>query len=181
MKRLLLSVASASLLAVSAVATAAEARLGELSPQRRAYAAEVLSSRGGVLVTESLDESCRFADSFAAEHVALMVEDAWEVAQRLRNAGEILIGCYPIFSLANYAMGINAILPTGGLAKVHSGISVRDFVKRTSIGYVNREGFERLRAVVPALSRNEGFSAHHEAVLRWLAPTASFPVEVDPS
>ena len=86
---------------------------------------------------------------------------------RIRNAGEILRGDFPIMSLANSAMGINAVLPTGGWAKTSSGVSVRDFTKRTSIGFVTRRGFESLRQAVPPMSRDEGFSAHHLSIEEW--------------
>jgi histidinol dehydrogenase len=150
-----------------AVAEAVEEKLSRLTDRRRAFAAEVLSTRGGILLTTDLEASCRFADRFAAEHVALMVADPWSVLPRVRNAGEILLGEYPIMSLANYAMGINAILPTGGWARSTSGVSVLDFVKRTSIGFVTERGFRRLGEIVPVMSRDEGFSAHHLSVENW--------------
>jgi histidinol dehydrogenase len=150
-----------------AVAESVETKLGSLTVQRRAYAAEVLANRGGILVTRDLETSCDFASRFAAEHVALMVADPWSILPRIRNAGEILLGDFPIMSLANYAMGVNAILPTGGWARSTSGVSVLDFVKRTSIGFVTETGFRRLREIVPAMSRDEGFSAHHLSVENW--------------
>lgn len=139
----------------------------QLSPQRRAYAETVLSERGGVVMTANLEESLEFANRFAAEHAALMVSDPWAILPKLKHAGEILFGGYPIMSLANYAMGINAILPTGGWARSSSGITVRDYCKTTSLGFVTAEGFATLRDVVPPLSRDEGFSAHHKAILGW--------------
>ncbi len=141
-----------------------------LTAERRAFVTEVLAQRGGVLVADTLDDAIDFANRFGSEHLALMVAEPWSLLPRIRHAGEILLGDYPIMSLANYAMGINAILPTGGRARTWSGISVRDFTKRTSIGFVTREGYRALRDVVPALSRDEGFSAHHEAVLDWNEP-----------
>ena len=164
----------------TAVAAAVERQSTILPQRRRAFVERVLSERGGIVITKSLYDSVDFANRFAAEHVALMVSDPWPIARCIRNAGEVLVGDYPIFSLANYAMGINAILPTAGLARSHSGISVRDFVKRTSIGYVTRQGFERLRGFVPTLSRDEGFNAHHEAIERWLAPTPPVTSETEP-
>lgn len=151
----------------SRVADAAGRFLGRLTEQRAAFAREVLTNRGGVLITRSLDESIDFANRFAAEHAAIMVAEPWSVLPRLRHAGEILIGDYPIISLGNYLIGVNAILPTGGWARSASGVGVADFMKRTSIGFVTREGFDNLRELLPALSRDEGFSAHHEAVLNW--------------
>ena len=64
-------------------------------------------------------------------------------------------------------MGVNAILPTGAQAKTSSCVSVHDFLKRTSVGYVTRTGFESLAPVVSTMSRDEGFSAHHLAVENW--------------
>ncbi|MCC7291637.1 MAG: histidinol dehydrogenase [Phycisphaerales bacterium] len=143
-----------------------EARL-KLTEQRRRYVDEVLARRGGIVLTRSLDESIEFANRFAAEHVAVMVAEPWAVWPRIRHAGEILFGDAPIISLGNYAMGLNAILPTGGRARVSSGVGVQDFMKRVGVGFVTREGFEALRGVVDVMSRDEGFSAHHEAVGEW--------------
>ena len=141
-----------------------------LTEPRRRFVDEVLSRHGGILVTRSLDESIDFANRFAAEHVALMTADPWSVLPRVACAGEILLGDFPIISLGNYAMGINAILPTGGRAKTTSGVGVQDFMKRTSVGFVTAEAFSAFKEIVPLLSRDEGFSAHHEAVLDWQAP-----------
>ncbi|MEE9293694.1 MAG: histidinol dehydrogenase [Phycisphaerae bacterium] len=149
------------------VADAVGRCVGELTPDRRAFVQEVLARRGGVLVTKSLDESIEFANRFAAEHVALMVADPWTVLPLLTNAGEILFGDFPIISLANYAMGINAVLPTGGWARTASGVSVHDFLKRTAMGFVTADGLAGLRKTVPVMSMDEGFSAHHQALLRW--------------
>jgi histidinol dehydrogenase len=147
---------------------AAVARLVErLTEERRAYVEEVLARRGGILITDGIESSCRFADRFAAEHVALMIEEPWARLSSVRNAGEIMLGNHAVMSLANYAMGINAILPTGGWARTTSGVAVTDFMKRTSLGFVTEEGFERLGEVVSVMSRDEGFSAHHLAVEEW--------------
>ena len=150
-----------------AVVSAIGEHIERMTPDRNDYAEIVLQDRGGVLLTSSLSESIDVANRFAAEHVALMVEDPWTVHPQITNAGEIVFGDYPIISLANYAMGMNAILPTGGTARYASPISVRDFVKATSLGFCTQQGYERLSPVVSALSRDEGFSAHHLAVECW--------------
>lgn len=149
------------------VATVLREVLETLSPTRREYAHLVLRERGGILMTESLDDSIAFANRFAAEHVALMVADPATMHPRIRNAGEILFGSFPVISLANYAMGVNAILPTGGMGRSASALSLRDFQKVTSLGFCTQEGFARLKPVVSTLSRDEGFSAHHLAVEHW--------------
>ena len=150
-----------------AVVSCLSSQIELLTPVRRVFADAVLQDRGGVLLTASLEESVEFANRFAAEHIALMVEDPWSVHPRLTNAGEIIFGNFPVISLANYAMGLNAILPTGGRARSASPISVLDFLKVTSLGFCTPEGFAALRPTVSAMSRNEGFCAHHLAVENW--------------
>jgi histidinol dehydrogenase len=124
------------------------------------------------------DTSIAVVNAFAPEHLVVMTEDPWTLLGRIRHAGEILMGDYPIISLGNYAMGVNAILPTGGAARTRSCVSVQDFLKRSSVGFVTRTGFDKLRPVVSTLSRDEGFSAHHRAVEQWNAPAnAGDPVD----
>lgn len=149
------------------IAGCAEAALGRLTEQRRDYAARILRDNGGIIVTDGLATSIEVVNAFAPEHLAVMVARPWDVLGRIRNAGEILLGDYPIISLGNYAMGLNAILPTGGQAVTRSCVTVHDFLKRSSVGYVTRAGFESLGPVVSTMSRDEGFSAHHLAVENW--------------
>ena len=68
----------------------------------------------GILLVEDFAQAIEVANQFAAEHVALMVRDPLSVYPLIRNAGEVVFGDFPIISLANYAMGVNAILPTSG-------------------------------------------------------------------
>ena len=65
---------------------------------------------------------------------------------------------------ANYALGLNAILPTGGFARSFSSVSVWDFLKRTGIGYLSREGYDRLQGITATLADYEGFPAHALAI-----------------
>ena len=150
------------------VATEVETLLGKLDERRQTFARSVLETNGGIVVTDSLETSIRLVNEFAPEHLAVMVRRPWEVLGAIRNAGEVLIGDYPIISLGNYAMGVNAILPTGGRAASGSCVTVHDFLKRSSVGWVTRRGFESLRPVVSTMSRDEGFCAHHLAVENWV-------------
>ncbi|MCD8493916.1 MAG: histidinol dehydrogenase, partial [Alphaproteobacteria bacterium] len=84
---------------------------------------------------------------------------------QLNNAGEILIGEYTPSTLGNYGIGVNHVLPTGGWARTYSCTSVWDFLKRTSLSQVTKEGFTRLKDDVLTLTDYEGFPAHG-AVLR---------------
>jgi histidinol dehydrogenase len=82
----------------------------------------------------------------------------------ITNAGDILLGETTPFSLANYACGANAVLPTGGKAKSFSAVSVRDFMKYSSVVHVTPRGFAALRDKVIALADYEGFAAHADAL-----------------
>ncbi|GJM23794.1 MAG: putative histidinol dehydrogenase 2 [Phycisphaerae bacterium] len=150
------------------VSDAVVKNINSMSPQRQAFASQVLNENGGIVLTESLEASVDFVNAFAPEHLAIMSDRGDEIVKSIRNAGEILIGDFPIISLGNYAMGLNAILPTGGRAVTRSCVSVLDFLKRSSVGKVNREGFGSVAPVVSVMSRDEGFSAHHLAVENWL-------------
>ena len=80
------------------------------------------------------------------------------------NAGEILLGDNTPFSLANYSTGANAVLPTGGGAKTWSAVSVRDFIKYTSVVYATENGLKSAVAHVKSLADYEGFITHGDAI-----------------
>ena len=163
---------SASLLVTHDVALAGRvqsllpALLAALPEQRRHFCLTGLNSYGGILVTDSLDASIDFVNDYAPEHMQLLTADPWAMLSRIHNAGEILIGEATPVPLGNFAIGVNAVLPTGGFARSYSATSLRDFQKRTSLAYVSREGFARLADTVITLADIEGFPAHAAAVRR---------------
>lgn len=161
---------SASLLVTSSrslaekVTAIVERQLEKLSPKRREFVETVFNRFGGILLTESMEEAIRFVNLYAPEHMEIMMEDPFAVLSKMKNAGEILLGEYTPITLCNFVLGPNAILPTGGFAKSYSSVSVRDFMKRSSIGYVTKEGFERLRPYAAHFAKVEGFDSHRLAV-----------------
>lgn len=138
--------------------------IAELPEWRRAFVSNVLNSYGGIVLTESLEESIAFVNDYAPEHLELLVKDPFIVLNKIKNAGEILLGELTPIPTANYALGLNAILPTGGFAKTFSSVSVWDFLKRTGVGYLSREGYERLQGAVATLADYEDFPAHAFAI-----------------
>lgn len=161
---------SASLLVTHSEAVANEVAkiipdyLQELPEWRRAFCEKVLSSYGGILVTASLEESIEFINDYAPEHLGILVKDPFSILGRIKNTGEILMGPYTPISISNYSLGLNAILPTGAFAKSFSSVSVFDFLKRSGIGYLTKEGFDRLKETTWRLADYEGFPAHAMAV-----------------
>ena len=141
-----------------------------LPEPRRGFVVEALSSTGMIIIVDSLDEAAALVNEFAPEHlqIALEGERQSRVLELVNNAGEILLGQSTPFSAANYAMGITAVLPTGGSARAFSGINARDFVKTSTLGRVEREALGKVCDVVEVLGEVEGFPAHVEACLRKL-------------
>ncbi|TVR18931.1 MAG: histidinol dehydrogenase [Anaerolineaceae bacterium] len=138
--------------------------IAELPEWRQAFINTVLSNYGGILLTDSLEQSIAFVNDYAPEHLEIITEEPFVTLNRIKNAGEILLGPMTPIPTANYALGLNAILPTGGFARTFSSVSVWDFLKRSGIGYLSREGYESLRREVALLADYEGFPAHAMAV-----------------
>lgn len=138
--------------------------IGELPAWRREFVNEVLGGYGGILISDSLQHSIDFVNEYAPEHLELLCADPFVVLNRIHNAGEILLGPLTPIPLANYCLGLNAILPTGGFARSFSSVSVQDFLKRSGIGYLSREGYERLQEVAITLADYEDFPAHAMAL-----------------
>jgi histidinol dehydrogenase len=135
-----------------------------LEPRRAAFVRDVLSGFGGIILTASLEEAIAFSNDYAPEHLQLACRDPLSLLPVLRHAGEILLGQHTTFSLANYGVGPNNVLPTGGQARTCSPLTVRDFLKSSSLAYVSESGLAELRKPVAELASYEGFSAHARAV-----------------
>lgn len=136
--------------------------INALPEPHRAICAHVMGEDGygGIVLTENLAQSIAVANLYAAEHLHLKVEDPDAALPNIHHAGEILIGEYTPSSLGNYGIGVNHVLPTGGGAHTYSCTTVWDFLKRTSLSRVTKEGFERLKAPVLTMTEYENFPAH---------------------
>ncbi len=128
-------------------------------PQRE-YLLTSMASYGGVILTDSIEASIEFCNLYAPEHIVLKVRDENAVLPKLVNAGEILIGENSPSSLGNYGIGINHVLPTGGMAHSYSCTTVWDYLKRTSLARVTAEGLNALTPSVTEMADYEGFPAH---------------------
>jgi histidinol dehydrogenase len=135
----------------------------ELPDWRREFVETVLSGYGGIVVADGLDDAIAFSNEYAPEHLHVIMRDPFEVLNRLEHAGEVLLGENTSIAFGNYAIGLNAILPTGGFARGYSCVGVDDFMKRSSFAHVSDEGVPELARAAVALARYEGFPAHAEA------------------
>ncbi len=141
-----------------------EKQLEKISDKRKDFVTAVLSGYGGAIITDSLDESIAFVNEYAPEHMEVICDKPFEVLPKIKNAGEILLGDYTPVTLCNFVLGPNAILPTGQSAKTYSSVSVMDFLKRSSVGYASRDGFNMVRDHAYKIATVEGFDTHGLAV-----------------
>jgi histidinol dehydrogenase len=148
------------------------ARLESLPEPRRGWAARSLSHYGGVLLVDDLDEAAELANEYAPEHMIVDVARPDALLAKLLNAGEVLVGPWTPISAANYAIGVPAALPTGGYAKVSSGLTAQSFMKSTSIARLSPDGLEAMRSSVLALAHHEGFPAHAASFVARLGDVA---------
>ncbi|MGP5589590.1 histidinol dehydrogenase [Corynebacterium variabile] len=120
--------------------------------------------QSGIILTDTLDESVRVADAYAAEHLEVQTEDAEGVAARITNAGAIFIGPYSPVPLGDYAAGSNHVLPTSGTARHSSGLSTHTFLKHVDVINYDRTALKEVAGTVVTLADAERLPAHGEAV-----------------
>lgn len=103
------------------------------SQPRRDVIELALASRGAIVWTDDRTQAVSFANEYAAEHLLLAVDDAPALVPLLRNVGTIFAGEQMSVAFGDYLSGANHVLPTGGLARSYSGLSVADFFRWTTI------------------------------------------------
>jgi histidinol dehydrogenase len=135
--------------------------------QRQEIVAQALRERGAVLSVDSLEEAWPFAADFAPEHLLLATASPTEHLAKVRNAGTVFLGEYASVAFGDYMTGANHVLPTAGLARAYSGLSVLDFYRWTTYQRVEREAAARLSEDVGLLADSEGLFAHAEAARAW--------------
>jgi histidinol dehydrogenase len=141
-----------------AVAAAVQARLATL-PRGR-IAGESWARHGAIILLPSLDAAPALIDRIAPEHLALAVADPDALAARVRNAGAIFLGRHGPEAIGDYLAGPNHVLPTGRSARFASGLSVLDFMKRSSLIGCDAAALRALGPAAAALARAEGLEAH---------------------
>ncbi len=131
---------------------------------RREIVERSLSSHCRVLLASDMDEAVDFANEYAPEHLQLVCRDPFIVLNRIRHAGSIFLGPYAPVPAGDYASGTNHVLPTGRAARMFSGLSVDDFLKRPTFQYLSREGLRSIQGTVTTLAEAEGLLLHARAV-----------------
>jgi histidinol dehydrogenase len=127
---------------------------------RRDIALESWTNYGAVITVENLDDAVALVDRLAPEHLELAIDNPSRMQAKIRNAGAIFLGRHTPEAIGDYVAGPNHVLPTARTARFSSGLSVYDFMKRTTFVGCTEES---LRAIGPAaikLAETEGLGAH---------------------
>lgn len=136
-----------------------------MTPQRAEFTQKVLGGpSGGIVLASDMADACAFVNEYAPEHLEILSIRPFEYLGDITEAAEILMGPHTPVSIANFALGPNAVLPTSMGATTWGPLSVNDFMRRSSIGYVTEKGYPALANSARILADYEGFSSHAIAV-----------------
>ncbi len=132
--------------------------------KRRKIAEESINNYGLIIVAKNLNEAAKISNQIAPEHLELFVDEPEKLLAKIRNAGAIFMGKLTPEAMGDYLAGPNHTLPTGGTARFSSPLGVYDFLKRTSIIGMSKEGLKALGPMTERFSRLEGLEAHAKSV-----------------
>jgi histidinol dehydrogenase len=141
-----------------AVAKAVAKRLETL--ERRAIAGASWAQHGAVIIARSLSEAARLSNRVAPEHLELCTADPESLAREITHAGAIFLGQYTPEAIGDYIGGPNHVLPTARSARFSSGLSVLDFLKRTTLAKMTPEALKAIGPAAERLAQSESLQAH---------------------
>jgi histidinol dehydrogenase len=141
-----------------AVADAVAKRLETL--ERRAIAGASWAQHGAVIVARDLSEAATLSNRVAPEHLELCVADPDALSRQITHAGAIFLGQYTPEAIGDYIGGPNHVLPTARSARFSSGLSVLDFMKRTTLAKMTPEALKAIGPAAERLAKSESLEAH---------------------
>jgi histidinol dehydrogenase len=142
----------------AAVMAAVEKRLETL--ERRRIASASWRDFGAVIVTRDLDEAAALSNRVAPEHLELCVADPDALAEKITHAGAIFLGGWTPEAIGDYVGGPNHVLPTARSDQFSSGLSVLDFMKRTTLAKMTPSALAKIGPAAERLAKSEGLEAH---------------------
>jgi histidinol dehydrogenase len=151
-----------SRLVADAVAEQIKRQLPALS--RRVAAEKAISEHSGIVVDPSMENLIGLANRFAAEHVSLQTRDDRQVLAKLTNAGAVFLGPYSPVAAGDYVAGPSHCLPTNTTARFTSGVSVYEFLKRSSLVHYEPNGLRADAEAVVTLAEAEQLDAHAQSI-----------------
>ena len=150
-----------------AVAAAVLAELPTLP--RAAIAGASWDAHGAIILVRNWDEAIALVDRLAPEHLQIMLPEPEALFARVKHAGAAFLGAYCPEAVGDYVGGPNHVLPTGRTARFASGLSVFDFLKRTTWILADSAALQRVGPAAMALAEAEGLQAHARSIAMRLA------------
>ncbi|MGN8646948.1 histidinol dehydrogenase [Gracilibacillus sp. HCP3S3_G5_1] len=135
---------------------------------RKEIATASLQEKGGSVVVGTLSEAFDLVNRIAPEHLEIQVNDPFSYLGKVRHAGSVFLGSYTPEALGDYYAGPNHVLPTSGTAKFSSGLSVDDFVKKTTYLYYSEDALREAGEDVIKIANQEQLTGHGLAVSKRL-------------
>lgn len=126
------------------------------------------NDNGAIIIVDRLEQAIPLVDRLAAEHLELAVDDPDALFKKVRHAGSVFLGRHTPEAVGDYVAGPNHVLPTGRRARFSSGLSVTDFMKRTSFIHCDEQALRNIGPAAVALAEAEGLPAHAASVQKRL-------------
>ncbi len=150
------------------VAAQIGAQLGELATRKTAM--QSWDDNGAIILVDRLEQAMPLVDRLAAEHLELACDNPQALFNKVRHAGSVFLGRHTPEAVGDYVAGPNHVLPTGRRARFSSGLSVTDFMKRTSFLECDAAALGKIGPAAVALAEAEGLPAHAASVRKRLNP-----------
>ena len=131
---------------------------------RSEIATESWNNHGSIITTTSVDESIDLVNKLAPEHLELSIQDARSYVNKVNHAGAIFVGPSTPEAIGDYVAGPSHVLPTARTARYSSGLSVFDFIKRTSVVECSPESLEVIGNDARIIAINEGLDGHARSI-----------------
>jgi histidinol dehydrogenase len=123
-----------------------------------------LDKNGLIVIVKDLNVATYISNEFAPEHLEIFTRNPLKMLKKIENAGAVFLGEYSPVALGDYTAGTNHVLPTGGWAKIFSGLSTRDFMKTISYLYCSINYFNKMAEATISLAELEGLDGHAESI-----------------
>jgi len=144
------------------VAAAAERQIAILP--RKDIAGKSWADNGAIILVKTLDDAVPLADAIAAEHLEIATADPDVLLKKVRHAGAIFLGRHTPEAMGDYIAGPNHVLPTSRTARFSSGLSVLDFMKRTTLLGLDAKSMAAIGPDALVLAEAEGLEAHARSI-----------------
>jgi histidinol dehydrogenase len=136
----------------------------QLSRLPRWQIAEQSLANSKLILVKDMEEAISLTNEYAPEHLIIETKDYMELAEKVVNAGSVLLGSFAPESAGDYASGTNHTLPTNGYAKAYSGVSLDSFIRKITFQEISREGIQNIGPAIEVMASHEQLDAHKNAV-----------------